>query len=513
MNWFRVSLEALAIPLVALLKLTFVLGLAWMAARSLAGKSAATRHSVWVAGVLAALLLPVVGWVAPIHYSGALGNAASHWVSQAAQMKLAGKAMASTGPAQALPTRRPSVLSVFALIWGLVSSLLALRLLIGFIRLSRIAVCYEVLEGLEWTDEIAELSRLLGVRRRVKVLLCREPAFLPVTWGVVRPRVMLPSGAEQWSAERRRIVLAHEIAHVSRHDWLLQMCAEIMCCIYWFHPLAWVAARRQRQESEHACDDAVLGLAIPALDYANELLELLQTLRNSVKQPAAALALVRVADLERRFEAMMAKQVSRDALSRKTKVLIAGVAGCLLLSVGAFHVPAQAATNEAPRGWFLAGNAPAEYTTGVDSTMLYKGHPSAFLKSKPEADKGFGTLMQTISAVQYAGHRVRLTAAVKSVDIQDWAGLWMRVDQGSSQVGFDNMQNRAIKGTTGWQEYSVVLSVPQQATAIAFGVLLAKSGAVWLSNVRFETVGDNVPVTGSANPNPPERPTNLGFEQ
>jgi hypothetical protein len=210
---------------------------------------------------------------------------------------------------------------------------------------------------------------------------------------------------------------------------------------------------------------------------------------------------------------MMANHVNRNGLSNKTKVPIGVVACCLLVPLAVFHLPAQVAPSVAPRGWILAGSEPANYTTGVDAAMVYQGHPSGFLKSKPGADKGFGTLMQTFIVGRYAGHRLRLTAAVKSEDIQTWAGLWMRVDQGSSVVAFDNMQNRAIKGTTGWQDYSVVLNVPQDASDIAFGVLLEKSGAVWLSNVRFETVGDDVPVTGLTPPKPPEGPSNLDFEQ
>lgn len=513
MNWLGISVAELATPLVALVKLTLVLGMAWMAATLLVGKSAATRHRVWAAGTLGALLLPVVALLAPVSYSGSLGNAASHWVSLVDRVYLAGNAIAPAVAVQPYVARRTSVLYMLGLIWALVLCLLVVRLLAGLIRLSRIAASSKALEDREWTNVVTELSGSLGVRRRVSVLLCCNPAFMPVTWGIVRARVVLPSDAVRWSPARRRIVLAHELAHVSRHDWLLQMCAEVMCCVYWFHPLAWVAVRKQRQESERACDDAVLSIAIPASDYANELLQLVQTLGTSGRRRAAALAVVRVADLERRFEAMMANNVNRSSLSKKTQVLIGAIACCLLVSVAAFDLPAQVAPSVAPRGWVLAGSAPANYTTGVDAAVGHQGHPSAFLKSKPEADKGFGTLMQIFSVGRYAGHRVRLTAAVKSADVQNWAGLWMRVDQGSSMVAFDNMQNRAIKGTTDWQDYSVVLNVPQDATDIAFGVLLEKSGSVWLSNVRFETVGDDVPVTGVATPKPPEGPTNLGFEQ
>lgn len=86
----------------------------------------------------------------------------------------------------------------------------------------------------------------------------------------------------------------------------------------------------------------------------------------------------------------------------------------------------------------------------------------------------------------------------------------MRVDKGSQSVAFDNMEDRAIKGTTGWKVYQIVLDVPQNATGIFFGVLLSQTGTVWLNSVKFEVVGTDVPVTGR-----PQRegPTNLGFER
>ena len=86
----------------------------------------------------------------------------------------------------------------------------------------------------------------------------------------------------------------------------------------------------------------------------------------------------------------------------------------------------------------------------------------------------------------------------------------MRVDKQRDPVAFDNMQDRPIKGTTGWQSYAVVLDVPQDATGIAFGILLGGTGAVWLNNVTFEVVGTDVATTGKRMPN---APTNLGFEK
>ncbi len=164
-----------------------------------------------------------------------------------------------------------------------------------------------------------------------------------------------------------------------------------------------------------------------------------------------------------------------------------------------------------PRGWLLTGTKPSEYEVGVDVDQMYQGHATAFLKSKSLNADGFGTLMQSIKAEQYLGRKVRLSGLVKSEEVLGWAGLWMRVDKEKSPVAFDNMENRAIKGTTGWQRYDVVLDVPKNATAISFGILLAGSGVVWLNGTKFDVADADVPVTNTGEKVLPEKPINLDF--
>jgi hypothetical protein len=163
-----------------------------------------------------------------------------------------------------------------------------------------------------------------------------------------------------------------------------------------------------------------------------------------------------------------------------------------------------------PQGWRLAGDKPASYEVGTDSQAVYNHLPSAYLKSTETVTGGFGTLMQNFNAGKYAGKRLRLSAFVKSENVQNWAGLWMRVDKGSQSVAFDNMQDRSIKGTSGWQQYEVVLDVSREATGIFFGVLLSGSGSVWLNNVKFEVVGADVPTTGISRKQP-DRPGQFAF--
>ena len=91
----------------------------------------------------------------------------------------------------------------------------------------------------------AQCARVHGVRQPVTLLRSDHPTLL-VTWGVRRPTIVLPFVAREWSDDRARIVLHHELAHVSRGDWLIQMIGEIARGVNWFNPVMWAACRRLR---------------------------------------------------------------------------------------------------------------------------------------------------------------------------------------------------------------------------------------------------------------------------
>jgi hypothetical protein len=168
-----------------------------------------------------------------------------------------------------------------------------------------------------------------------------------------------------------------------------------------------------------------------------------------------------------------------------------------------------------PPGWIAAGDHPTDYDMGVDKTVLHDAKPSAYIKSIVDETKGFGTLMQTISAEQYRGKRLRVSGYVKSEDVNRWTGLWMRVDgsQRGQVLAFDNMQSRAITATTDWKRYEVVLDVAPEAQRIAFGVLLVGKGRVFVNGLGLEPVDGTVQTTGAPLPKPPSVPKNLDFDR
>ncbi|MBI5770473.1 MAG: hypothetical protein HZA93_22035 [Verrucomicrobia bacterium] len=175
-------------------------------------------------------------------------------------------------------------------------------------------------------------------------------------------------------------------------------------------------------------------------------------------------------------------------------------------------------TVTAPAGWGKNGSKTDSYTVGVDSTQSWGGMPSAYVESHSPSVDGFGGMMQTISAEDYAGKRVRLSGWVKTEEANQGGGhLWLRIDgqERGAMLGFDNMDNRAVKGTQDWQEASIVLDVPAGSAALAYGFFVSGGGKMWVNGQRIEEVGSDVPVTNmlsAKRPALPKAPANLGFD-
>jgi len=169
------------------------------------------------------------------------------------------------------------------------------------------------------------------------------------------------------------------------------------------------------------------------------------------------------------------------------------------------------------KGWYISGASPANYEIGIENSAE-RGGKVAYLKSI-KSGGNFGTIMQTFFPEAFLDKRVRLTGFIKSENINDWAGMWFRVDgEDKKMLSFNNMQNRPIEGTTNWTKYEIVLDVPQKSKAIAYGVLICGEGKVWIDDLEFEVVDKSVRVSemgpvkknGSGQQN---KPVNNHFEE
>ncbi|MFX3649048.1 MAG: helix-turn-helix transcriptional regulator [Paenibacillus sp.] len=167
-------------------------------------------------------------------------------------------------------------------------------------------------------------------------------------------------------------------------------------------------------------------------------------------------------------------------------------------------------------GWMLTGSHPQNYEMGIDPAEVHQGKASGYLKAvTPMEPNEFATMMQQFRADKYVGKRMKLSGFVKTERVEAFCGLWMRVDNNVHDVlQFDNMHDRPITGTQQWNQYNIVLDVPEGSAVISFGVILNGKGKVWVDSFRFEEVDLNTPLTHMETEyEMSDEPMNLSFEE
>ncbi len=185
----------------------------------------------------------------------------------------------------------------------------------------------------EWIQSrVEEIRRYLRVRRPIRILVSDDQE-MPITWGVLRPVILLPSGAVAWGAKsfgKLDAVLVHETAHIARWDALSQAIARLAVAMWWFNPLLWIVARRARFERERACDDAVLAMGARPAEYAGHLVAVVRSLALSAAVLPHGLAMARRCQLERRIDAILDQRVNRRGVSGASLLLASALASVIL---------------------------------------------------------------------------------------------------------------------------------------------------------------------------------------
>jgi TonB family protein len=317
----------LLLDLAARVTVPLLLGI--LACRLLRRRSAASRHGVLSVSLLAALVvLPLTAiapsWelpfsyrrtpAAPVHADADQGPRAEIMIADAT----AGSSTlpSEPGPAARTDADAPIALpAIFLAVWAAGVAVGLSRMAAGVVQLRRVIARARPAAGDCWTALAMELSVRFGIGRRVDVLVTDTRGVL-ATWGFIRPQVLLPADAVDWTNERRRLVLAHELAHIRRADWLVQIVADAFRTLLWFNPVLWIAADRLRRESEQACDDEVLRMGVEPGTYASHLLDLARHRRATTSVWAATLSMARSSTLEWRIAAMLNVHLNRTIPSR-----------------------------------------------------------------------------------------------------------------------------------------------------------------------------------------------------
>jgi beta-lactamase regulating signal transducer with metallopeptidase domain len=351
-----------ALSLALLVKATLILSAAGLVTLA-AGRrvSASARHLVWTAAVAACLALPLASLALPSWTIALPRMSAAPAVAEPDRASPAGAASldssvslvapatgdVATGPVAQSDTTPGATAGAWATfsfdrpttwfaIYGLGVLVLLGRLAFERLALRRIARGAAAVVDPQWREQLADCARCLDVRRPVRLLRGLDDA-MPMTFGVFRPVIVMPAIADTWSADRRRAVLLHELAHVARVDCATQTLAAVACALYWMHPGAWLAARRLRVERELACDDRVLSAGAGPRDYAQHLLELAHSLTGR-RAPALALPMARPSQLEGRMLAVLDPARGRARTSLRTRVLVVSAAAMVAMPLAAASV-------------------------------------------------------------------------------------------------------------------------------------------------------------------------------
>ncbi|HWD39984.1 MAG TPA: M56 family metallopeptidase [Fimbriimonas sp.] len=340
--------------------LVIVMG-AWIISRLMRKGPAASRHLVWLAALVMILALPVLQAALPgrailppqqepepVAISQAqqdpapvsfYENGADSSFSPAGSDRVVdsivpvgrGKIVDSFDVSKVPVTEfsEPPSAHIFTkqlvpIVWVSGSAILGLLMLLGLALAGRLKA-KSVELGRSDVDELREKS---SVRRPVRFLVngLKDPR-LAMTWGFIRPLVMLPKQSQAWPAPQIESVLMHELAHVRRLDWLTQWLASAACAVFWFNPAVWFAARRLREEAETAADDFVLRLGRHPSVYANDLLLVAAEIgRARPRTLLPGVTAMKSSRIEKRIEAILAPSRTRRGVTGLEALVAAALA-------------------------------------------------------------------------------------------------------------------------------------------------------------------------------------------
>ncbi len=368
---------------------TALLILAGAAAMVLRRDSAATRRLVWLLAIAAMLVVPVLSvmlphwrvlpWWAGVPVKTAVADSSRPSIERSPDGAVGMPSDANAGiveplstehqAALHLPNSRPAlataevtpqprvwkwnVFNALPLVWEVGFCLLIVRLMAAQWMLWNTEGQATVFWPSRQPEKAANdpivmaleaVRKQLGIRRPVMLLIHSQKA-IPALWGIVRCCLLLPTDARDWSGERLRAVLLHELAHVKRRDVMVQLLAQIACALHWFNPPVWLAAWRLGAESECACDDLVLAHGVRASAYAEYLLTAVTKLSPAFGTSGCGLAMARKSSLESRLAAVLSENVNRRAVSAALAAIalamMAGVAVPLAMLRAADEKPAE----------------------------------------------------------------------------------------------------------------------------------------------------------------------------
>jgi TonB family protein len=276
---------------------TVLFAVAWAATMCFGSASADVRRTIWRATFAGVIALPVLLALEP-------PQAATQFA-----------AVAGVPSVVSIASRTVAGVPWLLMMWAVGFAFVIGRLTVGLAEVWRLGRSAE-------PGDAADFSAAVTV---------------PMTWGVVRPQILLPADARAWSATARDLVVRHEAAHVASHDWAWQTVARVVTAALWFHPLAWIADARMRREAERAADDAVIAGGANPADYADELVRVARTIAAGSPATVAAVGIVNPSTLEHRVRHVLDASAVRRPAGWVVRATVAAFVGVLSISAAALQ--------------------------------------------------------------------------------------------------------------------------------------------------------------------------------
>ncbi|MEO0818256.1 MAG: M56 family metallopeptidase [Pseudomonadota bacterium] len=215
---------------------------------------------------------------------------------------------------------------------------LLVGIVLGLLQLRRLRHRATVLQDETWLKALARAQDRMSFKEGTALLVSGD-INSPVSWGLVRPIILLDHAAVG-DVDRAEAIIAHELAHVVRMDWIKMILARMVVAIFWFNPLVWRLASEAHQLREESADDAVLRAAVGQRAYASLLVDVVRHQQAAAMTPAHGVA-PGADSLKRRVKRILDNGQPRNTANRAWATISFSVLGAVLVPL-AMVTPVEA---------------------------------------------------------------------------------------------------------------------------------------------------------------------------
>lgn len=280
------------------LKSSLVLAAAFAMQFLIRDRNPSTKSITWMMAFACLILLPLFHEIVPAIAFSYSHEATLEYIASSATLASQIDSMAS---------------SLFGLVLGylLISGLLTCYLLSGIVKMVLLTRHAKPFRHEVTLQKLQYLQQINGCDRRID-LLVSPGVSSPLTWGLWRHKIIFPLAANGWSNDLLQQAISHELSHVQRGDWILQILARVVVSLYWVNPLVWLAHRKLLIETEKACDDVAVENSGSPLSYAQNLLQLANSFSSQRTLMAPALLGIQ-SSLSQRIRHILKQKVNRHS--------------------------------------------------------------------------------------------------------------------------------------------------------------------------------------------------------